>query len=184
MRNSFSYLHHYTKADVQNIKKSIKHFNWGKNSWIPFHIFKKVTVTEKKENSLFSVYDLVGVKLLTRLRLQLNCLNEHKLRHGLGDTVTLMYGCNADIEDTVSTSSCVAIFILFKDLSSSIILTKLTFLLNEQVNILSYGYPLNKFNALNQDIIKFFNSQYYKYWVILCAQRIVDLVLGKKIRVL
>ena len=26
----------YSKADVQNIKKSIKDFNWGKNSWIPF----------------------------------------------------------------------------------------------------------------------------------------------------
>ena len=40
---------------------------------------------------------------------------------------------------------CVSIFFLFKDLSSSI----------EQVNILCYGYPPNKSDALNQDIIKF-----------------------------
>ena len=66
----------------------------------------------------------------------------------------------------LNTSSCVASFVLFKDLSSSIILTKLTEINNvecsftqldskEQVNILLYGYPPNKSNALNQDIIKF-----------------------------
>ena len=57
-----------------------------------------------------------------------------------------------------NTSSCIVIFIQFKDLSSSIILTKLTSFTQldtkEQVNILLYGYLPNKSNALNQDIIK------------------------------
>ena len=57
-------------------------------------------VTENKENSLFSVYDLYGIKLLTRLRLPFSHLKEHKFRHGFGDTVSPMCGCNAEIEDT------------------------------------------------------------------------------------
>ena len=57
-------------------------------------------VTEKKENFLFSVYDPLGVKLLTRLTLQFSHLNEYKFIHGFGDTVIPMCGCNAEIEDT------------------------------------------------------------------------------------
>ena len=37
---------------------------------------------------------------LTRLRLQFSHLNKHKFRHGFGDTVSPMCGCNAKIEDT------------------------------------------------------------------------------------
>ena len=58
-------------------------------------------VTVKKENSLFSVYDPCGVKLLTRRRLQFSHLNEHKFRHGFGDTtVSPMCGFNGENEDT------------------------------------------------------------------------------------
>ena len=32
-------------------------------------------------------YDPIGVKLLTRFRLKFSHLNEHKLRHGFGDTI-------------------------------------------------------------------------------------------------
>ena len=126
-----------------------------------------MTVTEKKENSLFSAYDLVGVKLLIHLRLQFNCLNEYKLRHGLGDTVNLMCECNADIEDTEHFLLCCHFYTIQRfELFNNINKVDLSFKqldTKEQVNILSYSYPLNKFNALNQDIIKFFNSQYYKY---------------------
>ena len=47
------------------------------------HILKKMFVAEKKENCLFSAYDPIGVKLLTRLRLIYSHLNKHKFRHGL-----------------------------------------------------------------------------------------------------
>ena len=47
-------------------------------------------VADNKENSVFSVYDPYGVKLLTRLRLQFIHLKEHKFRHGFGDTVSPM----------------------------------------------------------------------------------------------
>ena len=54
--------------------------------------------TEKKENSLFSINNPVGVKLLTRLRLQLSLLNEHKFGHGFEDTISPMCSCNTKIE--------------------------------------------------------------------------------------
>ena len=57
-------------------------------------------VTEKKENSLFSVYDPLDVKFLTSPRLQFSHLNGHNFRHGFGDTFSYIYGCNAEIENT------------------------------------------------------------------------------------
>ena len=52
-------------------------------------------ITEKMEGFLFSVDNPVGVNLLTRLRLQLSCLNEHKFRHGC---ISPMCSCNTEIE--------------------------------------------------------------------------------------
>ena len=54
----------------------------------------------KKENSVFSIYDLVGVKLLTHLRFQFSHLNEHKFRHGLGDTINTISACGSEVETT------------------------------------------------------------------------------------
>ena len=51
--------------------------------------FKKLIITEKLENSLYNVHDPIGMKLLSRLRLQFTHLNEHKFRHGFNDTVNL-----------------------------------------------------------------------------------------------
>ena len=75
------------------------------------------------ENSLF-------LKLLTRLRLQFSHQKEHKF---LGMVLVIQSVLCADVMlkfKILNTSSCVAIFILFKDLSSSIILAKLTLLLH------------------------------------------------------
>ena len=62
--------------------------------------FKKLIKCEKKENSIFSIYDPLGVKLLTRLRLQFSHLNEHKFRHGFGDTINAMCACGSEVETT------------------------------------------------------------------------------------
>ena len=53
-------------------------------------VFKKMIITEKRENSLFSIHNPVGVKLLTRLRLQLSHLTEHTFRHDFEDTISHM----------------------------------------------------------------------------------------------
>ena len=55
--------------------------------------FLKMTITKKKENSLFYIHNPVGVKLLTLLRLQLSHLNEHTFRYGLEDTIRPMCSC-------------------------------------------------------------------------------------------
>ena len=62
--------------------------------------FKKSIITEKLENSLYNVHDPIGVKLLSRLRLQFTHLNEHKFRHGFNDTVNPMCSCGTDVETT------------------------------------------------------------------------------------
>ena len=85
-------------------------------------------ITEKKENSLFSIHNPVGVKLLTRLRLQLSHLNEHKFRHGFLKIQLVLCVHALRKSKVTNTSSCVAIFILLKDQNSSIILKKLILL--------------------------------------------------------
>ena len=57
-------------------------------------------MNEKLKNSLYNVHDPIGVKLLLRLRLQFNHLNEHKFRHGLNDMVNPTYPCGTDVETT------------------------------------------------------------------------------------
>ena len=58
------------------------------------------------KRSLFSIHDLVGAKLLSRLSLGFSYLNKHKFRHSFSDTVTPM--------------SCTVIAFLLKYLSPSI----------------------------------------------------------------
>ena len=60
--------------------------------------FKIMIITDKKENFLFSIHNPVTVKLLTRLRLQLSPVNEHKFRHGFENTISPICSCNREIE--------------------------------------------------------------------------------------
>ena len=69
---------------------------------------------KKKEDSLFCIYDPLGVKLLTRLRLQFSHLNEHKFRHDFSDTINPMSACGIEVE-TTDISSCVVNFTVLKD---------------------------------------------------------------------
>ena len=55
---------------------------------------------QKKGKSIFSIYDPLGVKLLTRLILQFSHLNGHKFRHGFGDTINAMCTCRSESEAT------------------------------------------------------------------------------------
>ena len=53
-----------------------------------------------KHRSLFTIHDPVGVKLLTRLRLQSSHLNEHKFRHNFKDCVSPRCDFGAETETT------------------------------------------------------------------------------------
>ena len=54
-----------------------------------------------RENSVFEVHDINGVKLLTRLRLNFSHLNEHKFRHNFHDTINPMCSCGKEPETTL-----------------------------------------------------------------------------------
>ena len=55
---------------------------------------------KSNERLLFSIHDPQGVKLLSRLRLNLNHLKEHKFRHNFKECVSPMYGCESEVEST------------------------------------------------------------------------------------
>ena len=121
-------------------------------------VFKKIIITEKKKNFLFSIHNPVGVNLLTIFRLQLSHLNEHKFRRGFEDTSSPMCSCNTEIESNEQFllrchfyfSQRLQLFDEHNKMNSSFF--KLS--AKDQVNILLYGYSSKKTNSLNKAIIK------------------------------
>ena len=53
-----------------------------------------LNVIRPSENKIFNIHDQVGIKLLTRLRLGLSHLLEHKFRHNFEDTLNLLCSCS------------------------------------------------------------------------------------------
>ena len=119
--------------------------------------FKKIIITEKKENSLFFFHNPLGVKRLTCLRLQFSHLNKHKFKHGFWGTITPMCAFNPKIGSTehfllwchINSSRRLKLFDNLNKINHSFI--KLS--TKDQVNIL-YGYSSNNSICLSQDIIK------------------------------
>ena len=67
-----------------------------------YSIFKKslLKCIRTIPNSVFSVADIYGIKLLTRLRVGLSHLREHKFRHNFQDTINPLCSCSLEIEST------------------------------------------------------------------------------------
>ena len=65
-----------------------------------FFIFKKklLKFIRPSGNSIFRCHNPKGIKLLTRLRLGLSHLREHKLKHGFLDSFNPIYICGLNIE--------------------------------------------------------------------------------------
>ena len=63
-------------------------------------IFKKrlLELIRPSPNNIFDIYNPYGIKLLTRLRLGLSHLNEHKFKHGFNDTTNPICVCGGGIE--------------------------------------------------------------------------------------
>ena len=74
-----------------NLIQKLKTQNLYKN-------FKNQLELKNLENSLYNVHDPLGVKSLSRLRLQFSHLNAHKFRHGFNDTVNPMCPCGTEVE--------------------------------------------------------------------------------------
>ena len=132
------------KADIRNAKS--------------ISIFNKLIVSKKHGHSFFTVYDPLGEKFLTRLRLKFTHLKEHKFRHGFTDTINPMCACGADVETTehfllhchfYSTQRLELFDNLeranpdFKNLSDK-----------DQVSFMLYGSKTNTSENFNQNIIK------------------------------
>ena len=81
--------------------------------------FKKmlIKIIRTKENSVFGVSDIYGVKLLTPIRLNFSRLNEHKFRHKFNDMINPCATAVLLLKQLFITS-CVADFIQFKERSS------------------------------------------------------------------
>ena len=64
--------------------------------------FKKLLLSYFKadENSIFNVHNPIGIKLLSRLRLNFSQLNEHEFRHNFQDTFNWLCFCNSETETT------------------------------------------------------------------------------------
>ena len=66
------------------------------------NVFKKelLKFIRPEPNSTYNINDIKGLKLLTRLRLGLSHLGDHKFRHNFQDCVSPMCYCGQDIETT------------------------------------------------------------------------------------
>ena len=62
---------------------------------------KILSFIKPKENSIFKIHDINGIKLLNRLRLHFSHLNEHKFRHNFSSTTDLMCSCGLEPETTL-----------------------------------------------------------------------------------
>ena len=78
----------WNKLDL-NIRNS-ESLNVFKNSLLKF--------IRPSGNSVFNCHNPRGVKLLTRLRLGLSHLREHKFKHGFQDSLNPICSCGNDIE--------------------------------------------------------------------------------------
>ena len=52
------------------------------------------------ENKTLSIYDPLGIKLLSRLRVDFSHLNEYKFRHNFADTLNPLCSCSLETEST------------------------------------------------------------------------------------
>ena len=132
-----SYLNHYnygeyqTRSACQNKIKTLsrrtKAFN---SSFYPYSIkqwcafseeirnivsvnkFKETIISfiRPKENSVFTIHDTKGLKLLTRLRINFSHLNEHKSRHGFKDTVDPMCKFGVETKTTLHFLLCCRLY--------------------------------------------------------------------------
>ena len=61
---------------------------------------KLVSFIRPVSSNVYNIFDPVGLKLLTRLRLGFSHLNEHRIRHNFQDCINPLCSCSLDIEDT------------------------------------------------------------------------------------
>ena len=61
---------------------------------------KSLSSIHPVQNNIFNIFDPPGLKLLTRLRIYFNHLNEHRFRHNFQECMNRVCFCRLEIEDT------------------------------------------------------------------------------------
>ena len=110
----------YRTRNIDNIPQFNVRNNFFRNSYFPsivtewnnldksirnsesFSIFKEniLKFIRPSPNSIFNCHNPKGVKLLTRLRLGLSHLRDHKFKHSFQDLLNLICNCVTDVETT------------------------------------------------------------------------------------
>ena len=62
---------------------------------------KMLNLIRPKCNDTYGVYNPTGLKLLTRLRLGLSHLNDHKFNHNFKDCINPLCSCSLSVENNV-----------------------------------------------------------------------------------
>ena len=78
----------WNKLDLRNGKSFLKFRN------------SLLKIGRPIQNSVYNMHDPVGIKYLTRLRLGLSHLNEHKFRHNFQDCLNPLCSCSLEVETT------------------------------------------------------------------------------------
>ena len=109
------------------------------------------------QNSIFKIHDPLGIKLLTRLRLGLSHLNEHRFRHNFQDCLNPLCSRSLEVESTIHYFLHCHYFVQYRNTlldSVKIILNDNSNITDDSfVNILLYGNQT--FNSEeNNQIIK------------------------------
>ena len=53
------------------------------------------------QNSIFNVFNVLEIKFLTRLRLGLSHLNEHKFKHNFQNCLNPLCSCSLEVKSTI-----------------------------------------------------------------------------------
>ena len=68
---------------------------------IPIFKNKLLSFIRPAQSSIFNIFDPVGIKCLTRFRLDFSHLNEHRFRHNFKNCLNPLCSCSLEIEDTL-----------------------------------------------------------------------------------
>ena len=67
-----------------------------------YNIFRKSisNFIRLSASKIYNINDTIGIKLITRLRLGISHLREHKFKHNFEDTLNPLYSCSIEVEST------------------------------------------------------------------------------------
>ena len=86
----------YTINEWNSLDSQIRNCN-------SYSVFRNslLKLIKPQENSIYNIHDSLGVKLLSRLRLDFSHLREHKFRHNFNDSLNPMCACSLEPETTL-----------------------------------------------------------------------------------